>query len=83
MTLPYLDPNSPGRKLINLKWTRAHKLAMFWMYAEMGNHEDMMTQQILYLNARDEEAELWRNMTTSEYVDYQEMLAIPIEGRGL
>jgi hypothetical protein len=79
----HIDTQSPGMRLINVKWTRAHKLAMFWMHAQTGNFEDMMTNQILYLQARDEEAEIWASMTTSEYIDYQEMIAIPIEGKGL
>jgi hypothetical protein len=65
-------------QLINTKWTKQHKLAMCVMYdnAEPGTQsfESAVYNQLMYLDARDEEARIWARMTTDEYIEYLRIL---------
>ena len=80
---PYSDTINPQTdslaiQLINTKWTKQHKLAMCVMYdsAEPGTQafESAMYNQLMYLQARDDEARIWRAMTTDDYIQYLTIL---------
>lgn len=53
-------------EFVNIKWHKAHKLAMFAHYMDKGEVEQAMTQQFLYLAAQDEESKYWRYMNSEQ-----------------
>lgn len=66
-----------AEQLIYTRWFKAHKLAMFVMYSGMdapNAHKEAMTNQLLYLQAKDEEAQIWARMDTDDYLDYLRIL---------
>lgn len=77
-TLSPQPTDSLAIQLIHTKWTKAHKLAMCVLYenAEPGTQafESAIYNQLMYLDARAEEARIWARMSTDDYIEYLHIL---------
>jgi hypothetical protein len=70
----YTPSDSLAIQLINTKWTKQHKLAMCVMYEHSDQHTEAIYNQLMYLQAKDDESRIWNAMTTDDYIQYLRIL---------
>lgn len=77
-TLSPRPTDSLAVQLIHTKWTKQHKLSMCVLYehAEPGTQafESAIYNQLMYLDAKAEEARIWDVMTLDDYLEYLTIL---------